>query len=451
MKSGEALALAAAMGQGSKAAIAQARSLEDANKALSAWLQGLTQVQLQQALATASAGKLREAQQGVAGMFDRSKTAIVGWAAAGLVGTTMGERLNFQTAMLRREITQLFLPAIEQVSEWLRKLTNVFRGLSGEQQANIGKWLLSGVAVLGTLVLLPRVLAAVDNIKKGWTALSLVMTANPFFAAAAGIAVLMAGTKEGRKGLEEIGNTLLDVFGSVAETVGGVLLPMLEGVADFLSSGAGKVIVFAAVFTIAFRLMAAAVAPLIMAIYGLFGAIGLVTAAIALLFLGFGKSKLDKTLEEIAKAVRAGKMTVAEAREAVAAEADKAGLQAEEKERTGARSALARFAGMPEEGKRGEIEAGARAQAEALEKGNALVDRAAERAKKRSELMLAQTSQEDPRATINRIQSAALKAQDPVAKNTEEIAGDVKAILARIMQVMNVEAKDNRDRPPKDD
>ena len=75
--------------------------------------------------------------------------------------------------------------------------------------------------------------------------------------------------------------------------------------------------------------------------------------------------------------------------------------------------------------------------------------RAEGRGKGRHELLLSQTGQEDPKQTIQRITSAALRVSDPTEENTRRSA----EALMKIWEAVQGWAgrKDNRDNPPKED
>ena len=398
-----------------------------------------------------AARQLAEAQLRVAEAFERSKSAVMGWAQAGLAGTTWGERLLFQQQLLRREITQLFLPAIEKVSQWLDQLILRFQRLTGEQQQAIGKWLMTGTAMLGTLVILPRVIAAVEGLAKSWKALTLVVSANPFLLAAAGLTVLMARTEEGRQSLAEMGRSALAAFEELAELLSNVLTPALDLVSEFLSGTLGKIITWSAVFVTAVYAVKAAFASLALTMLGAGAIVAGLVLAVGLLAAAFGKSEFQKFSGSIARQVAQGKLTLEQARQEIEAKA--AGEAFERREelsgrrgiRGGLTGGVARLGGFdPEEIAEAE-------RREKVRRANEEAERAA-KGKRRQELMLAQTGQEDVRSTINRIQTAALKVDTgkETAKNTEMTAKATREILERLTRLLGGKV-DNQEKPPKGD
>jgi hypothetical protein len=72
--------------------------------------------------------------------FTVATAATTGFVAAGLRGTVEGERLKTSFEGLSRQIASVFLPSINRGIDLVDRLTNKFKGLSGEQQTNIRKW-----------------------------------------------------------------------------------------------------------------------------------------------------------------------------------------------------------------------------------------------------------------------------------------------------------------------
>lgn len=393
--------------------------------------------------------KIAEAQKEVAAAFERSKQSIMGWAQAGLAGTTMGERLTFQQQLLRREITQLFLPAIEKVSEWLWKVTQYFRDLSGEQQTAIGKWLLTGAAMLGVLTVMPRMIAGLEQVSKTFKALGLAMSANPFVAVGAALAVILAQSEAGRETLADMGKDALAIFEQLAEMFNSVLGPALQVVSEFLSGTTGKIVIWSAVFVAAVYAVKAAFSGLALTMLGAGSIVGGLVAAVGLLAIAFQKSETSKFGDNIARQVRTGKISLDEALRQLDEKQQARQFELEEEERSGkggrglaARGGLIRALGQFGVG------VGAKETAEAeINEERDKARRAAAGAKKRNELLLSQTAQEDPKQTIQRIQSAALRIQTPTDKNTEALVG----LVQQIINALGGENKDNRDKPPKAD
>lgn len=117
--------------------------------------------------------------------FGIASASILGFVRAGLQGTMQGELMQFQMQQLSREIAGVFLPTINKVNELLGRAVAWFQGLSKEQQDSVRKWVLVGVAVLGVVAALPKLVAAA---KLAVSALS-AMYANPVLAGLAAVAI----------------------------------------------------------------------------------------------------------------------------------------------------------------------------------------------------------------------------------------------------------------------
>jgi hypothetical protein len=407
-----------------------------------------------QAAAVKAAKEMAAAQREVAIAFDRAAQSLRSFALAGLAGTTMGERLTFQQQMLRREITQLFLPALEQVSRWLNQVTNWFRQLTGAQQENLGKWLLIGTAALGVLLVLPKVVATADALAKSWKALSLVFAANPFIAVLAGLVAVEAMTEQGRTALEEMGKQGLRVFEEVGQILSSVLLPALELLSELLSGSVGKIIVWSTAFLMAIRAVQAAFAGLSLTMLGAGAIVAGMIAVVGLLAAAFGKSEFRKFGENLAAEVRKGRISLEEAERELENKRIERQLELERQYRGEGKSPTAVVRALYRLGTQQTPEELARKESqEELEKTRQRL-REETRDRRRHELQLSQTAQEDPRRTIQRIQEAALKVQTPTDRNTEKTAENTEAmkrILEELLRKVNPFGTDNRERPPKED
>lgn len=205
-----------------------------------------------------SVGKGAEAVgQKAALAFAAAGAALAGWVRIGLQGTSVGAALTVQVSALSREIAQLFIPQLQKVSELLQKAIDWFRSLSGAQQESIGKWLLLGTAALGVMAIVPKIIAGVASIIGVVNALTaslagldvasggILPLAGALVTAAAGLAVLVAGTEEGSRAFQRIyeagqrivtaiGPSLLRVFEQLADVLARVLVPVLETLAGVL-------------------------------------------------------------------------------------------------------------------------------------------------------------------------------------------------------------------------
>jgi hypothetical protein len=360
--------------------------------------------------------------------------------------------------MLRREITQLFLPALEQVSRWLSQVTNWFRQLTGVQQENLGKWLLIGAAALGVLLVLPKVVAQAEALARSWKVVSLVFAANPFIAVLAGLVAVQAVTEEGRQSLEEMGKQGLRVFEEVGQVLSSVLLPALELLSELLSGTVGKIIVWSTAFLMGIRAIQAAFASLSLTMLGAGVILAGMIAVVALLAAAFGKSEFRKFGENLAAEVRKGRMSLEQAERALEEKRIERELELERQYRgeggggvRPALGALGRFLGRAGFEVRGPLEQAHGEAQQEFEEARARLRRETE-GRRRHELLLAQTAQEDPRRTIQRIQEAALKVGDDPNKKTAENTTDMKKLLEELLKRLGHKPKDdNRPNPPKQD
>jgi hypothetical protein len=138
-----------------------------------------------------------------------ASAAMVGFARAGLSGTTHGAALSLRFQMLSREITQLFLPAIEGGIMVIGKLVQWFRRMDGQAQAAAG-------AILGIGV-----------------ALKVALLGHPIMALVVGMASFVLSTKEGHellKQLADIGKSLANIFGPILSAALSDLKYALEGI-----------------------------------------------------------------------------------------------------------------------------------------------------------------------------------------------------------------------------
>ena len=187
------------------------------------------------------------------------------WVNAGIAGTLYGNQLQLQFTLLSREIAGVFVPTIRKVIDGLREVTQWFRQLTGDQQANIRHWVeaaavaalvfkgiglvkgmvvsmaasllgvlapaftaLTGIVTSGALTMA----TAMNLLTAGITAIiGLVVSAATAAATlGAGIAV---GTASGRSALQSLVaqfRPLLQVLGEVYDAVAAALGPVLEAV-----------------------------------------------------------------------------------------------------------------------------------------------------------------------------------------------------------------------------
>lgn len=182
--------------------------------------------------------------------FAGASASILGFAKAGLAGTSHGERMSLMFGLINREISSLFLPTIDKIIHKLEQLFSYFRSLSGEQQDNARRWL-EGAIAAGTLaIVLPRVFAGLSLVSAGVKALGAAIVGAE---AATGIGALLPliglaisaltglllGTEKGRSALGELGEALAPVWEAIKpliSAVGELTTQMSEELAGVLKS-----------------------------------------------------------------------------------------------------------------------------------------------------------------------------------------------------------------------
>lgn len=359
------------------------------------------------------AADLAAAQTKLALAYGLASGALLGYIRAGLSGTTTGEHLSFQFTELNRQIAALFLPAIEKAIQKLTQLTQWFRNLSGATQQSIGRWLGVGTAMLGVLTIGPKLIGLFKLIGGTFTA---AFAASPLLAIIGGIGLLMAQSEGGRESLFKLGDAAMSAFGSLAEILAGVVLPLVQMLAEALSRPGGQLLALGLVATLAAGRVVAACRAMAAGFMTVGGAITLGLGLIGLLALALSGSgsAVGKAMDDIAAGVRSGKKSIEDAKKEVEELAREEAFKEAEKARGGPGAfggaaeginplgLLSRFnrEQFDEEQRRKQIEA----------EGKGKVDRAAAGKANRSDLVTSRTGTEgDPKATLRRIEDSILK------------------------------------------
>lgn len=97
---------------------------------------------------------------------------------SGLSGTIEGERLSLRFEMLSRQITALFLPALDTLTRTLERIVGWFRSLSGDQQNVLGTTALLAVGAVGLALAFAQVGKAITSLIALYKALNVVQTIN---------------------------------------------------------------------------------------------------------------------------------------------------------------------------------------------------------------------------------------------------------------------------------
>ena len=171
-----------------------------------------------------AATALVNAQNAVATVYGSVTGTIMSYVRAGMAGTAQGNMIALQFQTISREVANLFLPVINQVVSSLIRVSDWFRRLSGDQQENIARWVLVGVAALGTANYLPKVAAGFQVVG---LAIKAMMMGNPLgliLTIATGAVAMLASTEKGRESLVKLGKALAPIGQGFAEGV----IPILD-------------------------------------------------------------------------------------------------------------------------------------------------------------------------------------------------------------------------------
>lgn len=172
--------------------------------------------------------KMREAsgrffKAGEDGWKKLTGAAILGFSAygmfsAGLSGTSEGFAISHRFQLLAREITQLFLPAIRAVIDWLGRLVEWFRRLSGLQQRMIGSTVLWTLGLIGLIVVF-----------KGLGMAIAALSANPLLAIAGVLGIIIAQMQQLKSLGGGGGSSNKDLMRTASFAIIGALLGNLPG------------------------------------------------------------------------------------------------------------------------------------------------------------------------------------------------------------------------------
>jgi hypothetical protein len=393
--------------------------------------------------------RLAQSTRTVTIAYAAASAGLLGWVKAGLSGTTAGEMLAFQQNQLSQQIASIFLPVVQKYTEGLTRLVEWFRHLSGSQQEQIRNWSLFTVGLLGSVTIIPRLTAAFGTLA---TTLKGLFIANPFAALTAAVVGLMAQTEEGRKSLADLGTSLSEAFGSLADLLSGPVAAGLEGLAKFVSSAPGQWLAWGTIAVSVLYRIAAAGQGAATSFLGWGTAIGAAVLLLGGLFTTLSRSKDEaiKTGTEIEKALRAGRITPEEAREQLRQQAEEAAVEAEARAREEIKRPGSRFAEQgPERAAEYATEQGRKAREETLREGEAAIRRGGQG---RSDVVRAVTGTEDPRATIRRLEASILKTdvQDQIKGNTGQTAAAAQEIAAFLRDMARRFGLGQRDQPMND-
>jgi hypothetical protein len=403
--------------------------------------------------------KMATAGLAVAGAYAYASSKLLSFVKAGLAGTTAGEALSFQFNQLQRSVAEAFLPVVESVIRRLQTLTQFFRGLSGEQQENVRRWTGITIGALGFMTLVPKLVGGLMTVGAVLKAAAL---SNPFLLAAGAIAALLARTEEGRSSLAEMGKTLMDAFGKLAEILGEVLVPIVQALTDALSGPVGKFLLIGALVAGVMKMVGAwgLLRTAIMATGATATvAFGILTAGLAAAVAGIialvnrtkQESEALKEAEDIGYRLRKGQITKTEARGEVE---EKVGRKRYEIERAAGRGDteeagnklfdLIRQSGasqMEAINKLTKMQAAGLSPAEMLEQvlgefrtkllGEAFAGgKGKAEGKDRSQLVSARSGQEDPAAVLRRLEEATLRTDIPKQQleKTTELNDNIKGL-----------------------
>lgn len=186
---------------------------------------------------------------------------VIGFVQAGLAGTAEGERLSIVMQRLNRDIASIFTPAITAVIQKLAQLADWFRNLTGSQQEQIRNMVGMGLAFLGVVTIVPKLISGVAALSAAFKG---AFAAHPILMIVSAIAALLVTTEQGRAALGKIGAAMLPLadiaasfskalepiarmMGRIVEAAALILTPIIEVVA-ILTSFIGPVILLTVSF-----------------------------------------------------------------------------------------------------------------------------------------------------------------------------------------------------------
>jgi len=198
-------------------------------------------------------GSLQVVGQAATIGFATATAALGGFITAGIAASSYGQIISYQMGELSRQITALFMPAIQAAVNGLMEVVQWFRSLSGVQQDAIAKWLMIGVATLGVLAILPRLVTGLGAVTGGFRLLITTLTTflGPIggiisilgLVAGAFMAVKASGDESGG-GLGAFWASLQPIIagiGPVISALGTMLAPVFELLGGMLKDLMGSV------------------------------------------------------------------------------------------------------------------------------------------------------------------------------------------------------------------
>lgn len=180
-----------------------------------------------------------------------AQTSLLGFIFAGLRGTSVGEAMGVRMTLLSRQIAAIFLPQIMKVVDWLGKLVLWFQRLTGHQQASLRRWILFGVALAGTLALMPLVAAGIQMVVNQLYNFAAAFTTAasstgigallPVIGAIiAGLLALTVGLGVAGGGFERLARQLRPILDELSRAFGDLMEeaePILVGLSDLIANG----------------------------------------------------------------------------------------------------------------------------------------------------------------------------------------------------------------------
>jgi hypothetical protein len=391
-----------------------------------------------------AADKLTQSTRATTLAYAAASAGLLGWVRAGLAGTTTGELLSFQQRQLSQQIASIFLPVVQKYIDGLTRLVEWFRHLSGEQQVQIMRWSLFTVGLLGSVTVVPRLTSALGTLAMTLKGLTL---ANPFAALTAAVIGLMAQTEEGRASLADLGQSLKETFGNVADLLSGPVGKGLAGITHFLSTGGGMFLAFGTIAVSVLYRIAVAGQGAAQAFLGwgtVLGAVSLVLAGLAFAVHNV-RDEAKKMGIEIAGSLAAGEITREQAEQQARAAAIKAGVKAESQAAGGGGlTAAAREAGVFPTA--AEVR---RMVEEDTFKG--IMREIIRQAQGRQDVVQTAGGREDPRATIRRLEAAVLKTDDPGKRTAAGVEAVVDILRRWGLKFDLPPGKPNPNEPVKED
>lgn len=149
-------------------------------------------------------------------------------ALVGTIGKTVSvaDPVRFQQFGLAFDrislhLGRVFIPLLQEITDWLNRVANYFKGLSNEQRESILHWTKMAVGIGAVLIVLPKVISLITSLATLFSPVGLAL-------AAIGAVIGMLGTEGLGKVFDAIKESLMSFWG--------ILQPVVDAVKNMVGS-----------------------------------------------------------------------------------------------------------------------------------------------------------------------------------------------------------------------